>query len=215
MSAVDVVVLPGKYKARGLTSVSFLGPILDKTALEIMLVNKPVAVTTRYQHRLKYRHSFDKKEKLSLKDGAGDEAKKHISTHAVDNMGKILGMRFRADKEVPNMIRGKERYDTYFRSSSKISGPVAKREVIYKPRKPKLPSWIATMVPFMLELEFSVSTQGDVNEVVPVVSSGNPEVDLLGVRYLKSWKFAPLAQGLSEEQRGRIKVIFGIEDKNL
>lgn len=212
MSAVSIVVLPGKYKTRELTSVSFLGPILKKTVLEIMLANKPVAVTTRYQHSLKYTHSFNKKDKLSLEDVTGDEAKKHISTHAIDIIGKVSGMALPKDKEIPNMVRGISEEKTYFRSSNKISSPIVKREVIYKPKKPRLPSWIAASPPFKLELEFSVSAQGEVKEVVPIVSSGDPEVDLLGIRYLKCWRFTPLAQGLDGGEKDRIRFIFGEED---
>jgi hypothetical protein len=210
MSAVSVVVLPGRYKARELTSVSFLGPILEKTALEIMLANKPVAVTTTYQLPPRYRN-FDKAEKPLLKD----EVKKHISLFAEDSLSKAFGMIFRKDKEVPNIVKEVKRDKAYIRNSSEISGPVAEREVIYKPKKPRLPSWITTKVSFILELEFSVSSQGDVKEVVPVVSSGNPEVDLLGIRYLKGWKFAPLTQGVREEERSRIKIMFMQDDKIL
>ena len=52
-----------------------------------------------------------------------------------------------------------------------------------------------------MEFKFLVSAQGDIKEIVPLVSSGNAEVDLLGIRYLKSWKFTPLgsADDRSEE----------------
>ena len=68
MFTVNIVILPGRYKIRELTSVSFLGPILEKTALEIILANKPIAVTTSYQRDLKYRHSISKKEKPIAKN---------------------------------------------------------------------------------------------------------------------------------------------------
>jgi TonB family protein len=209
MSAVNIVVLPGKYKTRELTSVSFLGPLLEKTALEIMMANKPVGVTTSYQHSLDYTHGFDKKDDLDkAEDEIKDEAEKFIRTRTEQNIGKVLSTWLHRDKEVPTIVTRTDRRDTGIRSSSGISGPVSEREVIYRPRKPKLPSRIAASAPFNLELEFSVSAQGEVNRVVPAVSSGNPEVDLLAVRYLKSWKFAPLAQGLHEEQKGKIKFIF-------
>lgn len=209
MSTVNIVVLPGKYKMRELTSVSFLGPLLEKTALEILLINKPVAITTSYQHSLKYRHSFEKKEVSPLKDETKDEAKMYISTRAEDSIGKALGKSVCKDKEVPNVVKETKRKYVQLKSSSGILGPVAKREVIYKPTKPKLPSWVTASAPFILELEFSVSAQGEVNEVIPAISCGNPEVDLLAIRYLKSWKFAPLVQDLPDEQKSRIRLIFG------
>jgi TonB family protein len=213
LSAFNVVVLPGKYKTRELTSVSFLGPILEKTALEIILVNKPVAVTTSYQRGLKYRHSFDKEAKIYLRGEVRDGAKEHISAHSENKIDKLLGMAFSEDKEIPNITGERSPQHVRMKSSGEIIGPIAEREVIYKPRKPQLPSWVTSSVPFTLELEFLVSAQGEVKKVVPVVSSGDPEVDLLGVRYLKSWKFVPLAQGFDGEQSGRIKLTFKTEGK--
>lgn len=208
MFAFNVVVLPGRYKTRDLTSVSFLGPILEETALQIMLVNKPVAVTTRYRHSLKYTHSFDRKDEPLLVNETTDEARRHVSANVEDNISNALGIIFRKDKELPNIVKGIGRRDTHFRGSSGISGAIAEREIIYKPNKPKLPSWITASVPYMVELDFRVSSQGEVKEVVPAVSSGNPEVDLLGIRYLKGWKFAPLTRDRDDEERGRIKLVF-------
>lgn len=214
MSAVNVVVLPGRYKARELTSVSFLGPLLEKTALDIMLVNKPVAVTTRYQHSLKYAHSFDKKEDgLHPEKVDREEVEERIYARAENEISKIPVAVSLRDKEIPNIVKVKRPKDTQLKGPSEISGVAAKREVIYKPIKPQVSSRIKPSAPFILELGFSVSAQGEVNEVVPVVSSGDPEVDLLGIRYLKNWKFAPLRENSQESQEGRIKLVFGAEEK--
>ena len=210
MSAVNVIVLPGKYQTRDLTSVSFLGPILGKTVLEIMLANKPVAVTPRYQHGLKYKHSFEKR--LPLKDETTDEVKGHIAVYGEDNIGKIYTAAFRKNKEIPNITKRTKRRENYFQLENGIVASTAKREVIYKPGRPRLPSWITPRTPFTMELEFYVSVQGEVEEVIPVVSSGNPEVDLLAIRYLKGWKFAPLTQTSSQDEVRRMKFIFGTED---
>ena len=77
------------------------------------------------------------------------------------------------------------------------------------PKKPVLPSWIDASSPFKLKLEFIVSVQGDVKEIIPAVSSGNPEVDILATQYLRGWRFAPLAHGGNEEQKGSVILIFG------
>ncbi|GAG08643.1 unnamed protein product, partial [marine sediment metagenome] len=91
--------------------------------------------------------------------------------------------------------------------------PILNREVIYRPREPELPTWVDSSSTYMMELEFIVSAQGEVKEVVPIVSSGNSDVNLLGVRYLKSWRFAPFPLDSTEEQQGRVKFIFGGGDK--
>ncbi len=204
MFTVNIVVLPGKYRTRELTSVSFLGPILGKTALEIILANKPVAVTTRYRRGLKYKHTIDKKEKLLIKN----DVKKHIDIHAENSIGRALDRVFRKDKEIPNIVTKTSGREAYFKGSGEISRHILNREVIYKPEEPKLPAWIAASSPFRMELEFIISVHGEVEEVVPVVSSGSAEVDLLGIRYLKNWRFAPLAQSSDKRGKGRVKFIF-------
>lgn len=204
MFAVNIVVLPGKYRMRDLTKVSFLGPILEKTALEIILANKPVAITTSYQRDLRYRHSIDTKQSQPL----GNNLKGHLDARAEDNMAAILGRTPDRDKETPDVVMKASGREVYFKTSGDISGPVSHREVIYKPEKPKLPAWVDARSPFTLELEFIVLPQGDVKGIAPVVSSGNPDIDLIGMRYLNSWKFVPLAQESSEEQKGRAKFIF-------
>ena len=205
MSAVNIVVLPGKFKIQKLASVSFLGPLLETTALNIILASKPTAVTMKYHSDLKYRYSFDRNGQAHVRD----PAKKHIRIHTENDMQKVLRVPFQENKAVPDIVTADiKRQKDYKLGSSDISGSAGKRSVFYKPEQPKLPTWISASVSFKLELEFSVSPQGEVGRIIPVVSSGNPEVDLLGIRYLKSWKFLPLAEGSDEEQWGRITFIF-------
>lgn len=209
MSMFNIVVLPGKYRARDLSSVSFLGPLLEKTALEIMLVNKPVAIDTRYRRDLKYKHALGEEDILRAVGKGGDETKNYIRTRLEETMEATPRMPFSLNKEKPQAVSVKAPQSISVKDSGSLSGNVAGREVIYKPVMPSLPRWLAAGAPFTLELEFSVSAQGEIKRVTPIVSSGNSEVDLLGTRHLKAWKFAPLSPGLSEEQEGRIKLTFG------
>jgi len=215
VSAVNVVILPGKYKARDLTSVSFLGPILEETALEIMLVNKPVAIMTKYRHALKYTHAIAERRESPLSKDRGDEVNIHEAAATEDRMRSALAMSIRTAKETPGVIRKRGRRYAPVKPSGSISGSLAGREVIFRPKQPELPSWIDASSPYVLEFELSVSAQGEVSEVVPVVSSGNPEVDLLGIRYMKGWKFVPLAHGTGAGQNGRIKLVFAAQGNTL
>ena len=209
MFAVNIVVLPGKYRMRELTSVSFLGPILENTALDILLANKPVAVTTTYQRDLKYMHTVGE----SGIRPAGNNVKRYIGGgRAEDNMYSAFDGELGKRKEVPDIAAKAKSRRRSIKSYEGISGPVSNREVIYRPEKPALPSWAEASSPFKVELEFIVSAQGEVKKVVPVVSSGDAEVDLLGMRYLKSWRFAPLTPGLGEEQKGSVELVFGARE---
>jgi outer membrane biosynthesis protein TonB len=206
MSAVTIVVLPGRYRTRDLTSVSFLGPILEKTALDIILANKPVAVTTSYQRDIKYSHSFDKKEEPVLDNAL----MARIDAQAEDKIATALDKTPYRHKEVPDIVTKTGTGAAYFTGSGEVSGAASSREIIYRPEEPKLPLSVDADSSFRLEFEFIVSTDGEVKKVVPVVSSGSPEVDLM--RYLKNWRFAPLGHGEDREESGRARFILVREE---
>lgn len=211
IAAVNVVVLPGKFKVRELTSVSFLGPILEKTALDIMMANKPVAITTNYENDL--RAGRPARDIKGENFQPADIVKNSINKRADDKMSTALRMPFREVKDIPNIVKdlNKPPARPSTAKENNISGPVSGREIFYRPPKPTLPERIGGNMPFSLELKFFVTAQGDVKEVIPVVSSGNAEIDLLGIRYLKGWKFAVANTIAGKEEWGRIKVVLSGE----
>jgi len=102
---------------------------------------------------------------------------------------------------------------------SQIKGPVRFREVVYKPDLPSYLRWDEGLgvdldrlgESFEMELKFRVSAEGKVELVERVSSSGHPTVDLVGIRYLKGWQFAPLAAGGSrDEQWGVVTLNFSL-----
>lgn len=67
-----------------------------------------------------------------------------------------------------------------------------KQEIIFKPKLAKYPEWkhqqfLGNPVVFKVY----VSTEGLVQEVTNLQSSGHPEIDTVLARYLKQWRFAP------------------------
>lgn len=204
ISAVNIVVLPCGYKMRELTAVSFLGPILEKTALDIMMANKPVAVRTEYEDNVEILPD----RRAWLKEAPAPGATRmNIAKKSEERMGGLLRASFREAKEVPPFTRPlKELKRAVTQKEGEISGAAASREVFYRPETPRVPRSISDAAPFNMELKFSVSAQGDIREVIPVVSSGNADVDLIGIRYLKSWKFTPLGSGARNEQWGMARI---------
>lgn len=103
---------------------------------------------------------------------------------------------------------------------SQIKGTVRFREVVYKPELPSHLRWDEELgvdldrlgESFAIELKFRVSAEGKVEFVERVSSSGHPTVDLVGIRYLKGWQFAPIVSGGSrEEQWGVVTLNFGLK----
>ena len=101
-------------------------------------------------------------------------------------------------------------YKTY---PSETAGPARFREVIYKPELPAYLRWDEGLGVdldrlgniFSIELKFWVSPEGKVESIERLSSSGHPTVDLVGMRYLKGWQFAPLKAGGPKEDHGPAK----------
>jgi len=108
----------------------------------------------------------------------------------------------------------------YKTSPSEIEGPARFREVIYKPELPTFLRWDESLGvdlqglgdSFEIGLSFSVSPEGKVESVERISSSGHPTVDIVAMRYLKGWQFAPLKAGADGgKQRGTIKLNLKLE----
>ncbi|MDP3789627.1 MAG: hypothetical protein Q8R48_04415 [Candidatus Omnitrophota bacterium] len=210
IAAVNIIVLPANFKIREFTAISFLGPILEKRALDIRVAGKPGPAATNYESDLRGGSAIHDVKNEAFQ--ASDIVRKDISRQAEKKMNAALSMPFREVKGLPSAVRNVKKVsrDESRIKDTGISGPLAAREVFYRPAKPVVPGWISSNAPFNLELKFFVTAQGDVKEVIPLVSSGNAEVDLLGIRYLKEWKFTPTVTGGGEDW-GRVKIIFSKE----
>lgn len=108
-------------------------------------------------------------------------------------------------------------YRTY---PSEIEGPARFREVVYKPDLPTFLRWDESLGvdlqglgdSFEVDLKFWVSTEGKVESVERVASSGHPTVDIVAMRYLKGWQFAPAKAGEDyKKQWGTLKLNLKLE----
>jgi len=85
-----------------------------------------------------------------------------------------------------------------------------KRSVFFKPDLPAYPEWAKKLGNyFEVQLKFLILPDGTVANVEKITSSGYPELDEIGVRYIRKWKFMSLpAQADQKEQWGVIKLVF-------
>lgn len=74
----------------------------------------------------------------------------------------------------------------------RFEGPGSQRTLYYRPKRPQLPRWIDPReVRAELKFKFWISPEGKVRSVEKLISSGNPKVDMIGIRYLRRWQFSP------------------------
>ena len=76
------------------------------------------------------------------------------------------------------------------------------RSVLYKPPLPEFPGWAqALQRTFFLELKLLILPEGAVESVENLVSSGYPELDAIGERYVRKWRFMPLPAGSEQQEQ--------------
>ena len=84
-----------------------------------------------------------------------------------------------------------------------------KRGVMFKPDLPPCPEWAKELSGgFEIELRFLILPDGTVGGVENITSSGYIELDEIGVRYIRRWKFVPLSEDSPDKFMGKDKVAF-------
>lgn len=97
--------------------------------------------------------------------------------------------------------------------AQQVNEDIEHRSVIYKPELPVYPQWVKEIdFDFGVELKFLILPDGTVGNVERITSSGHPELDEIGVRYIRKWKFMPLPTEMQNAgQWGIIKLIFRLQ----
>ncbi|MBI4845558.1 MAG: TonB family protein [Candidatus Omnitrophica bacterium] len=88
-----------------------------------------------------------------------------------------------------------------------------KRKVLFKPEMPEYPQWAKEIGGnFEVQLKFLVLPDGAVGTVEKITSSGYPELDEIGIRYIRRWKFIALPEtAVYKEQWGVIRLFFKLK----
>lgn len=189
------------------SKVYFLGPILEKTAFELMLEGSPMRFEAMYMKPVIPQYVFE----VEIEASGATHLKPILGLSSSSIFNFSLKDVIREDKAtVPYFFKGA----SFASKHIEFDSPLKERAVIFKPEEiPKVPMWITQEEEsFKIELEFTVSPNGIIEEVRPIVSSGYPNVDVIGMDYLKRWRFAPLEP--SEEQKdqsGRIEVELNVD----
>jgi TonB family protein len=88
-----------------------------------------------------------------------------------------------------------------------------KRTVLIKPELPAYPDWAKKLGNyFEMELKFLILPDGTVATVEKTRSAGYPELDEIGIRYIRQWKFMPLPESAEQvDQWAVIKLVFNLK----
>jgi len=189
---IGIVITPTVQPSNLYQEINFLGPILEKTAFDMMTEGrKPLAETV-------YARSALFIDNVYLKP-AGPKRKvlkTTISETVRDKLTLILLDDIKGAKETPSHYE--EDIRMFYRGmrpateSPPIEGPAAERKIIFKPDRLLIsPGIYGDDEEYVVKIRFLVSHNGIVYNAEPVVSSGYPEVDLQAMSFLKKWRFNP------------------------
>lgn len=200
LSLTYIVITPTVSLQDSYSDVNFLGPILEKTAFEIMVEESRPQIETLYQTRALL--GIDEQIEVA---GPGKLAKKDIFQDK-----KTIG----GQQKQTYLISGKGEYgyltdrkDVFYHFEEKVAnrfieGPAKTRLVALKPVFRNLSKALyGDQERLVTKLKFILSDDGNVELVEFIVSSGYPQVDLECRKYLKQWKFYPKTrEGLGQEK---------------
>ncbi|MGB2705546.1 MAG: TonB family protein [Candidatus Omnitrophota bacterium] len=205
ISLIGIIVTPSVQPSNVHQEIDFLGPILEKTAFDLMVENvKPQAETL-------YASSALFPDKVYLKPkGPGRKVRKGFMPEALpDRFIFSLREYVKDTREIPlYLAQGLEiaRRSAGDKKSPAVEGPAAERGIIFKPNFPAVPRGLyGDNEEYAVKLKFFVSDNGLVYDVEPVLSSGFPEIDMEATKFLKRWRFSP--SGAAKEAKSRWGVV--------
>lgn len=208
ISSIGIIVTPSIQPSNFYQEVDFLGPILEKTAFDLMVEEVTPQAETRYVKTSLFLNDIYLKPK-----GPERKVLKEFTPESMRDRFTFSLREFIKDtKEIPlyfaEDIRVAYEETDNKKSPAFIEGPAGKREIIFKPASLTVPrSLYGGREEYIVKLKFFMSNDGVVHDIEPIVSSGYPEIDLKAIRFLRKWRFSPLSLAENDKSAwGIVKV---------
>lgn len=179
-------------------TINFWGPILESPSLNSGWLDVESAAESRKNRKLP-----------SKADKVTTELTQVVSFNELEK--ETLPLSELSEKATPEVFLDIPTQDKFLVKET-IEGQL-KRSVLIKPELPEYPKWAKELdTDFEIKLKFLILPDGTVGVVEKITSSGYPELDELGMRYIRRWKFLSLpAEAVQEEQWVIIKLFFKLQ----
>jgi TonB family protein len=209
---VTIIIVPVGVIQKKLSSIYFLGSLLDKKS---------------FKHEFRDLDTFFKKRqkttaKLFLDDQQVIPVKRigfgRESGLFLENSSKITGIDsiIGTEKLFPDMVKKERVYSEPDSGFSEISGKAKNRIVLFKPPFPDYKVAVSArhkddmLISCSVKLRLIITKDGTVKAADILQTSGYPDINLIAVRYVKKWKFIPLKPDQpQEDQEGVVQIEFG------
>ena len=193
ISAITIVSFPRQVKFPTFSQISFVGAVFSKPDFEIRLSQVPF---TRRPDQV-IRPFLQRSGRLMSAPltTPGFWATSGGSIGSIEETSRLSEDLFLAQK--PDSLFFPEHLELPQEKGAFIlEGPVRQRILYYRPERPQLPRWVdPKKVKTELRFKFWVTPEGSTESIETMVSSGDPEIDLIGMRYLRRWRFNPKEEG--------------------
>ncbi len=188
-----------------------LGPVLDDTIFKTLVENKPQLSETFYRRISDFSSPLDLQvktmDRFSPGEVVGLPARKKFWSSL---RGLVGGAKTSPDyalvtHEAPVLGVSYE--------MSEIEGEASHRQLLSRPEEPLFPLGLGldpALKDSEAEIQFAVDPSGVVTHAEILLSSGNPDLDLIWVRYLRHWQFSILSETdkSAGTQTGKIRLRF-------
>jgi len=209
--AVDVKA--PEEKVRPDLKIHFLGPVLSDDAFNMIVATKPELSRTFY----KSAETFEE----ALEPEAGQLDRRQPGDLLSVPLGRTTWGALRGSLPEEKPYAHEEFIDKFsidiIESPFPVEGDLKDRDLFHLPDLPKKAPPLSEEMPSAGAAEFRVrvDAEGVVRKIENVISSGDPETDLVWQRYLKKWQFMPLDVPEGDAvQEGLIKVRYRPEERH-
>jgi len=210
MTAVKIITPEDISSVKPFTRVDFLGPVLKKTAFDFMVENAAPVMSTTYR----YDFAAPLSGYLDVTPVKRQTGVQEFPVYLERNMdGMVLDL-LEGVKITPD-------FDLEFGRSDLLADRWAhlrteedpRRRIIYRPEPPSvMPGVYDGRDMFRIRVQALVAADGKVREVVPLTTTGYPNLDMIVSKFVRSWIFEPLKNYAAADQRQEIEVVLKTGD---
>lgn len=205
-SLVTIGVTPEKGVHRPGSKIVFLGSVLDDKIFRVLMQSKPDLPQGMSRKLSEFTAPIDIGTRTIERVAPGSVVSLPLGKRSKTTARLIItGAKPSAQHESAFQIEMKPVFDT-----SIIEGELMGRPLISRPGEPLQPVGMdPAFKDSAVTIDFTVDPSGTVKQAQVSLSSGDPEIDLLWMRYLRGWQFAALGpEKKITDQKGKIRFRF-------
>jgi hypothetical protein len=190
MSAVMIVVPNDIGRNKSFTRVDFLGPILEKTAFDIMLESANPVVKTSYGWGM----LPESPEDLGVSSPGRISFEQDLPAGFENSLDRAIIDALSDYKSVPDFF-----LDVRDERMNRLGWRAGERRIIYTSEQPYIMKGLyGDKEIIRIKVRALVSSRGEVKKTEPVTTTGYPQLDMLAAKYVRSWIFEAREEGVDE-----------------